>query len=74
MGLAFVDTSRALGSGAIDQTGFNTGYYELASSAEVCAYFDAVMWQHLLPTGRVTYLPMSEYLGDGHVRTLGGEV
>ena len=39
----------------------------------MCAYFDAVMRQHLLPTGRVTYLPMSEYLGDGRIRTLGGE-
>ena len=39
----------------------------------MCAYFDAVMRQHLLPSGRVTYLPMSEYLGDGRIRTLGGE-
>ena len=62
-----------LGSDTIDQGGLNAGYYELASGAEVCAYFDAVMRQHLLPTGRVTYLPMSEYLGDGQVRTLGGE-
>jgi NAD(P)-binding Rossmann-like domain len=65
--------SRGLGSDSIDQQGFNAGYYELASGAEVCAYFDAVMRQHLLPTGRVTYLPMSEYLGDGRVRTLGGD-
>ncbi|OBG23960.1 hypothetical protein A5765_18140 [Mycolicibacterium celeriflavum] len=65
--------SRGLGSDSIDQFGLNAGYYELASGAEVCAYFDAVMRQHLLPTGRVTYLPMSEYLGDGRVRTLGGE-
>ena len=65
--------SRDLGSDTIDHSGLNAGYYELASGAEVCAYFDAVMRQHLLPTGRVTYLPMSEYLGDGRVRTLGGE-
>jgi hypothetical protein len=65
--------SRGLGSDTIDQHGFNAGYYELASGAEVCAYFDAVMRQHLLPTGRVTYLPMSEYLGDGRIRTLGGD-
>ena len=65
--------SRSLGSDTIDHGGLNAGYYELASGAEVCAYFDAVMRQHLLPTGRVTYLPMSEYLGDGRVRTLGGE-
>jgi hypothetical protein len=65
--------SRNLGSDTIDQDGLNAGYYELASGAEVCAYFDAVMRQHLLPSGRVTYLPMSEYLGDGRVRTLGGD-
>jgi hypothetical protein len=65
--------SRSLGSDTIDHSGLNAGYYELASGAEVCAYFDAVMRQHLLPTGRVTYLPMSEYLGDGRVRTLGGD-
>jgi putative NAD(P)-binding protein len=65
--------SRHLGSDTIDQGGLNAGYYELASGAEVCAYFDAVMHQQLLPTGRVTYLPMSEYLGAGRVRTLGGD-
>jgi hypothetical protein len=65
--------SRNLGYDTIDESGLNAGYYELAGGAEVCAYFDAVMRQQLLPTGRVTYLPMSEYLGDGRVRTLGGE-
>ncbi len=65
--------SRDLGSNTIDHSGLNAGYYELAGGAEVCAYFDAVMQQQLLPTGRVTYLPMSEYLGDGRVRRLGGD-
>ncbi|MCT7657540.1 NAD(P)-binding protein [Mycobacterium deserti] len=65
--------SRGLGSDTIDSAGLNAGFYELASGAEVCAYFDSVMRQHLLPTGRVTYLPMSEYTGDGRIRTLGGE-
>lgn len=65
--------SRDLGSDTIDHDGLNAGYYELAGGAEVCAYFDAVMRQQLLPTGRVTYLPMSEYLGDGRVRRLGGD-
>ncbi|MDT5210565.1 MAG: hypothetical protein QOF67_2980 [Mycobacterium sp.] len=65
--------SRNLGSDTIDHDGLNAGYYELASGAEVCAYFDAVMRQQLLPSGRVTYLPMSEYLGDGRIRTLGGD-
>ncbi|MFS0897242.1 NAD(P)/FAD-dependent oxidoreductase [Mycolicibacterium litorale] len=65
--------SRDLGSGAIDQSGPNAGFYELAGGAEVCAYYEAVMRQQLLPSGRVTYLPMSEHLGGGRIRTLGGD-
>ena len=64
--------SRRLGGGTIDSVGWNEGLYELATAGEVCAYFDQVMQQHLLPTGRVTYFPMSEYLGDGRIRTLAG--
>jgi len=55
---------------AID--GWNAGFYELAGAGEICAYFDAVMCQQLLPTGRVSYFPMSEYT-DGRFRTLAGE-
>lgn len=65
--------SRKLGSDAIDRVGWNAGLYELATSGEVCAYFDQVMQQQLLPSGRVSYFPMSEYLGDGRIRSLNGE-
>ncbi len=56
--------SRALGTGAKDLVGHNTGLYELASGSEVLAYFDQVMRRHLLPSRRVTYYPLSEYKGD----------
>ena len=65
--------SRKLGSDVIDAVGWNAGLYELATGGEVCAYFDQVMQQHLLPSGRVSYFPMSEYHGDGRFSTLGGE-
>ena len=61
--------SRELGSGRIDDVGLNRGLYELASGAEVSAYFDAVMQQQFLPGGRVRYFPMSDYLGDGRFRS-----
>lgn len=57
--------SRALGSDSIDAVGWNQGLYELATGNEVCAYFDAVMQQQFLPSGRVQYFPMCEYTGDG---------
>ena len=44
--------SRALGNNTTDQVGWNQGFSELATAGEVCAYFDAVMQQQLLPTGR----------------------
>jgi hypothetical protein len=64
--------SRVLGNNTIDQVGWNQGLNELAPVGEVCAYFDAVMQQQFLPTGRIEYFPMSEYLGDGRLRTLAG--
>lgn len=64
--------SLPLGSGTIDETGWNKGLYELATAGEVCAYYDHVLRQRFLPTGRVTYFPMSDYRGDGRFTTLAG--
>lgn len=63
---------RPLGSDTVDRVGWNEGLYELATGGEVCAYFDQVMHQHLLPSGQVSYFPMAEYLGDAQFRTLAG--
>jgi NAD(P)-binding Rossmann-like domain len=66
--------SMQLGSGLKDKWGVNTGLYELASGPEVSGYFDAVMRQRLLPSGRVQYFPLSDYKGDGSfVSMLSGE-
>jgi hypothetical protein len=62
--------SKDLGADTIDETGWNAGLYELATNGEVCAYFDAVMQRQFLPSGRVEYFPMSEYLGAGKIRSL----
>ena len=56
--------SRELGHGVKDSTGFNAGLYGLASGAQVLAYFDQVMQQRFLPSGRVQWLPMSEHRQD----------
>ena len=53
--------SRPLGDDQIDAVGWNAGMYELASGAEVLTYYDHLMHRDFLPSGRVTYLPMSEY-------------
>ena len=67
-------SSKELSKGRIDQIGLNKGLNELASGAEVSAYFDEVMKHQFLPSGRVQYFPMCEYQGDGKfVSMLTGE-
>lgn len=58
-------SSRELSKGHKDEIGLNKGLEDLASGAEVLAYFDQVMRQQFLPSGRVQYFPMCNYLGDG---------
>lgn len=62
--------SAPLGSGRIDEVGLNAGYHELAAGHEVLAHFDGVMRHRFLPSGRVTYLPMSELDDGGAVTSL----
>lgn len=57
-------SSKELSNGRIDEVGLNKGLYELASGAEVSAYFDEIMKGTLLPSGRVQYYPLCEYHGD----------
>lgn len=59
--------STELGSRRKDETGPNAGLYELASGPEISAYFDKVMQQRFLPSGRVSYHPMSRYEDGGEV-------
>ena len=55
--------SMPLGANRKDTAGANQGMYELASGPEINGYYDKVMRQKLLPSGRVSYFPMSNYLG-----------
>lgn len=56
--------SMELGSGVKDPVGLNRGMAELASGPEVSGYFDRVMNHRLLASGRVSYHPLSNYVGD----------
>ncbi len=58
-------SSRELSRGRVDEGGLNAGLNELATGAEISAYFDDVMRNQFLPTGRVQYFPMCKYLGNG---------
>ena len=53
-----------LGKDALDATGTNSGFYELAGADELRAYYEQVMHRHFLPTGRVQYFSSSDYVGE----------
>ncbi|KAH8768170.1 pyridine nucleotide-disulfide oxidoreductase-domain-containing protein [Diaporthe sp. PMI_573] len=62
--------SRHLGHDSIDTMGWNKGLLELASRDEICAYYDNVMHQTFLPSGRVAYYPKHEYTGGREFHSL----
>ncbi len=57
--------SRPLGNDTVDQHGPNAGYYERATAAEICDYYQRVMDEQFLPSGQVRFLNMSDYTGEG---------
>jgi hypothetical protein len=63
-------SSKELSKGIVDTIGLNKGLQDLATGPEIMAYFDEVMRYQFLPTGRVTYLPMCKYEGDGKISAL----
>jgi NAD(P)-binding Rossmann-like domain len=61
--------SRVLGADHIDSTGPNAGFYERATASEICDYYNRVLEEQFVPSGRVQFLAMSDYRGedaDGH--------
>jgi hypothetical protein len=62
--------SLELGDHRKDTSGPNSGMYQLAGGAELHTYFDKAMQQKFLPSGRVSYFPMSDYQGEGRIVSL----
>ena len=53
--------SRELGQPRISSASLNAGLYELASRDEILDYYDRVMRDRFLPSGRVRWFPLSEH-------------
>jgi hypothetical protein len=54
-----------LGYDGKDEVGFNKGLENLASGSAISAYYDDIMRYKFLPSGRVKFFPLCEYLGEG---------
>ena len=62
--------STVLGTGSIQEEGPEAGLYERADAAEIRTYFERVLNEDLVPSGRVEFHPNCEYLDDGSLRSL----
>ena len=47
----------------VDTHGHNAGMYPLARHSEILAYYSRLMHDRLIPSGRVAYHPLTEYVG-----------
>src|SRR5437763_16418296 len=61
--------SAPLGQDRTEAEGTDTGFYERASGAEICGYFDEIMRHRFLASGRVRFFPMCDYLDDVRSRS-----
>ena len=62
----------------VDEHGHNAGLYPLAKHADILSYYSKLMSERLIPSGRVTFLPLTRYVAQEgerhHVRgILSGE-
>ncbi len=57
--------STVLGSGSVQHEGPEAGLHERAGAAEVCAYYERVLNDRLVPSGRVEFFPNCDYVRDG---------
>jgi len=57
--------STVLGSGAVQQSGPEAGLHERARRSEILAYYDDILYRRFLGSGRVTFLPGSDYRAEG---------
>jgi hypothetical protein len=57
--------STLLGAGRIQQDGPEAGLHERATAPEICAYYGRVLRERMLGSGRVSFYPACDYVGDG---------
>ncbi|WP_148574502.1 NAD(P)-binding protein [Nocardioides caldifontis] len=57
--------STLLGGGRVQHEGPEAGLHERATAAEICAYYERVLRERLIASGKVRFLPATEHLGDG---------
>jgi hypothetical protein len=57
--------STLLGGNRVQESGPEAGWDERATAAEICTYYARVLSERLLASGRVSFYPNCDYLGEG---------
>jgi hypothetical protein len=57
-------SSTLLGHGRVQQDGPEAGLHERATAPEICAYYDRVLRERMIRSGKVVFYPSCEYVGD----------
>ena len=57
--------STLLGGNRVQQQGPEAGLHERAGASEICAYYERVLAERLLPSGKVEWFPSCDYTGSG---------
>ncbi|MEM6301228.1 MAG: NAD(P)/FAD-dependent oxidoreductase [Pseudomonadota bacterium] len=60
--------SMPLGHDELDKDGLNAGLGHCARGAEIIAHYENCLYERLIPSGRVRYLPAHEMSADGTIR------
>ena len=58
-----------LGQDRIESAGRDAGFYERAGGTEICAYYDEIMRNRFVASGRVRFFPMCDSLGERRFRS-----
>jgi len=62
--------STVLGGGRIQTSGPEAGLHERAGKPTICAYFEDLLAERMLASGRVRFYPRCDYLGERHFASL----
>ncbi|MEM8900577.1 MAG: NAD(P)/FAD-dependent oxidoreductase, partial [Bacteroidota bacterium] len=63
-------SSRELSDGLINESGMNKGLHSLANLDQIQSYYEAVMQETFLPSGRIQYFTECDYKGDHKFESL----
>jgi len=62
--------STLLGDGSLQRDGPEAGLHERATAPEICAYYARVLRERMVASGKVTFYPSCEYVGEGRFESL----